>query len=176
MSRLKSDSELETARFRQAVYIEFCKNKSIPDHCGSQAGYERIIACFIEQLMLDHNSRSATLHGYVKVINTLFRLRHFDIPADLLDRTNMCFKIIHAREREENIARQRSPITRETSAALLDLAKKLIQLKLSLLTGSPSSESLACVALNMLRKRSQLSTSTNTLQVNVSLKPSSLLI
>ncbi len=47
MSRLKSDSELETARFRQAVYIEFCKNKNIPDPCGSQAGYERIVACFI---------------------------------------------------------------------------------------------------------------------------------
>jgi hypothetical protein len=36
----------------------------------------------------------------------------------------MCFEIIHAKEREENIARQRSPITRETFAALLDLAKK----------------------------------------------------
>ena len=27
MSRLKSNSELETARIRQAVYIEFCKSK-----------------------------------------------------------------------------------------------------------------------------------------------------
>ena len=104
MSRLKSDSELETARFRQAVYIEFCKNKNIPDPCGSQDGYERIVACFIEQLMLDHNSRSATVRGYVEAINTLFRLRHFNIPADLSDRTNMCYKIILAREREENIA------------------------------------------------------------------------
>ncbi len=74
--------------------------------------------------MLDHNSRSATVCGYVKAINTLFHLCHFDIPADLSDRTNMCFKIIHAREREENIARQRSPITREMFAALLELAKK----------------------------------------------------
>jgi hypothetical protein len=74
--------------------------------------------------MLDHNSRSATVRGYVEAINTLFRLRQFDIPADLSDRTNICFKIIHAREKEENIARQRSPITREMFAALLDLAKK----------------------------------------------------
>ena len=29
-SRLKSDSELETMRFRQAVYIEFCKSENIP--------------------------------------------------------------------------------------------------------------------------------------------------
>ena len=36
----------------------------------------------------------------------------------------MCFKIIHAREREENISGKQSPITRETFAALLDLAKK----------------------------------------------------
>jgi hypothetical protein len=36
----------------------------------------------------------------------------------------MCSKIILAREREENVARQRSPITREIYSALLDLAKK----------------------------------------------------
>ena len=90
MSRLKTDSELETARFRQAVYIEFCRNKNIPDPCGPEAGYERIVACFVEQLMLDHNSRSATVRGYVEAINTLFRLCHLDPPADLSDRSNMC--------------------------------------------------------------------------------------
>jgi len=125
MSRLKSDSELETARLRQAVYIEFCKNKNIPDPCGTQAEYwERIVACFIEQLMLNHNSCSATVCGYVEAINTLFHLRHFDILTDLSDRTNMCFKIIQAREREENIARQQSPITCEMFTALLEFAKK----------------------------------------------------
>ena len=124
MSRLKSDSELETARFRQAVYINFCKNKSIPDPCGDQPGYERIIACFVEQLMSDHNSCSATVRGYVEAINTLFRLRNFKSPADLSDRTNMCTKIIIAREREENVAKQRSPITREMYSTLLDLAKE----------------------------------------------------
>ena len=36
----------------------------------------------------------------------------------------MCYKIILAWEKEENIARQRSPISREMFAALLDLAKK----------------------------------------------------
>jgi hypothetical protein len=74
--------------------------------------------------MLDHNSCSATVCGYGEAINTLFHLRHFDIPADLSDHTNMCFKIIHTREREEDIAKQRSPITREMFAALLELAKK----------------------------------------------------
>ncbi len=125
MSRIKSDPELETTRFRQAVYINFCKAKNIPDPCGNQIGFERIIACFIEQLMLDHNSHSATVCGYVEAINTLFHLCYFDIPTELSDRANMCSRIILAREREENITRQRSPITREMFTALLDLAKKL---------------------------------------------------
>jgi hypothetical protein len=36
----------------------------------------------------------------------------------------MCEKIITAREKEENIANQRNPITRETFAALLDSARR----------------------------------------------------
>ncbi len=72
LSRLKSDSELETTRFRQAVYVNFIKNNHIPDPCGNEPGYERIIACFFEQLMIDQNSHSATVPGYVEAINTLF--------------------------------------------------------------------------------------------------------
>jgi hypothetical protein len=106
------------------VYINFCKAKNIPNPCGNQIGFERIVGCFIEQLMFDHNSRSATVRRYVEAINTLFCLCHFDIPADLSGRANMCSRIILAREKEENIARQRSPITREMFTALLDLAKK----------------------------------------------------
>ncbi len=82
MSRLNSDSELETTRFRQAVYINFASRNHIPDPCGNKQGYERIIACFIEQLMIDHNSRSATVRSYVDAINFLFRLRNFNVPAD----------------------------------------------------------------------------------------------
>ena len=124
MSRLKSDSELETTRFRQAVYINFARRNHISDPCGKEQGYKRIIACFIKQLMIDHNSRSATVCGYVDAINILFCLWNFDDPADLTDRSNMCYKIILAREREENIARQRSPISREMFIALLDQAKE----------------------------------------------------
>ncbi len=74
--------------------------------------------------MLDHNSRSATVRGYVESINTLFKLQNFDPPADLSDRTNMCTKIIVAREKEECIARQQSPITQEIYSALLNQASK----------------------------------------------------
>jgi hypothetical protein len=78
----------------------------------------------MEQLMLDHNSRSAMVRGYIESINTLFKLCNFDPPADLSDCTNMCTKIIVAREKEECIAWQRSPITREIYSALLDQASK----------------------------------------------------
>ncbi len=75
ISRLKSDSELETARFRQSVYNFFCKNKSIPTRPLWQSGwYERIIACFIKQLMLDHNSRSATLGKFKRTVKTVRQL------------------------------------------------------------------------------------------------------
>ncbi len=46
MSQLKSDSELETSRFRQAVYVNFTKNHCIPDPCGNEPGYEYIIVFF----------------------------------------------------------------------------------------------------------------------------------
>jgi hypothetical protein len=62
---------------------------------------------------LDCHSRSATIVGYALAINKLFELRSFPIPADLADKDNMMSKIIHAREREENIARHRSPLTKE---------------------------------------------------------------
>ena len=58
MSKLRSNSEIETTRFRQAVYLTFIKRHHIQDPCGSKPGYQRVVACFMEQLMLDHNSRS----------------------------------------------------------------------------------------------------------------------
>ena len=94
----------------------------IPDPCGPEPGYEFIVACFLEQLMNSHNSRADTVRGYVKAINILFELRDFDIPGDTSDKENLCSKIIHARECEEDIAKQRSPITKEMFAAMADKA------------------------------------------------------
>ncbi len=124
MSQLKCHSEIEIAKFRQAVYVNFTKKHCIPNPCENEPGYEYIIACFIERLMLDHNSRSKTVGGYVESINSLFRLCNLSIPANLSNRKNMCAKIITAREKEENIANQRNPITREMFAALLDFPRR----------------------------------------------------
>jgi hypothetical protein len=109
MSRLKQDSTFETTRFRQAVYLAVTTKMLMPDPCWPEAGYKRILACFIEQLMHNHYSRSATVCGYVKAIHSLFVLRSFQIPGDLTDRENMCTKIINVRESKENVAEQRSP-------------------------------------------------------------------
>ena len=93
------------------------------DPCGNEPGFERVAACFMEKLILDDNSRSTTIRGHIDAINKLFQLRNFKPPADLSDRTNMCARILFAREKEEDIARQRSPISREMFASLLEMAK-----------------------------------------------------
>jgi hypothetical protein len=87
LSGSKPDSEIETTQFGQAVYLRWAKNMKITDPCGAeQAGYKQIVARFIKNLMLDHNSCSATVRGYAKSINMFFRLCNFPIPADFLDR------------------------------------------------------------------------------------------
>ncbi len=113
IARLKQGASLETTRFRQAQFIKWCYQKLIPDPCGNEPGYERIVACFAENPMFDYNSHSATVQGYVESINKLFGLRNFPIPAALKDNENMVPKLIHACGREENIAKQQSPLTKE---------------------------------------------------------------
>ncbi len=113
IARLKQGASLETTRFRQAQFIKWCNQKLIPDPCGNEPGYERIVACFAENFMFDCNSCSATVQGYVESINKLFALRSFPIPADLKDKDIMVAKLIHAREREENISKQQSLLTKE---------------------------------------------------------------
>ena len=63
--------------------------------------------------MLDNNCRYKTVKGYVESINTLFKLRGFAIPIDLSDKQNTCTRLIDEIEREETIAKQRSPLTKD---------------------------------------------------------------
>jgi hypothetical protein len=113
LARLKQCSVIETEWFRQAQYLKWCKQKFIPDPCGNEPGYEQVVACFIEDLIIDCNPRSKTVLGYIQSINKLFEYRGLLIPADLSDRENLTSKLLHVREREETIARRRSPITKE---------------------------------------------------------------
>jgi hypothetical protein len=50
----------------------------------------------------------ATVQGYAKAVNTLFKLQFFSPPADLLDPTNMTAILINNLLKEEDIARQHS--------------------------------------------------------------------
>ena len=93
------------------------------DPCGPDLGYQRIVCCFLEQLMRDNNARSATVKGYMESINILFELRNLPIPAEPKDGNNICVKFCSALEKEENVARQRSPITKEMFARMISLGK-----------------------------------------------------
>ena len=121
LARLKQGSAIETERFRQAQYLKWCKQKFIPDPCGEEPGYELVVACFVENLIIDCNPRSKTLLGYIQSINKLFEYQGFLIPADLSDRENITSKLLHVREREETIARRRSPITKEMFVEIANL-------------------------------------------------------
>jgi hypothetical protein len=96
LAQLKQGSAMEIERFRQAQYIKWCKQKFIPNPCGSKPGYEQLVACFMKKLMLDCNSQSVTVQGYVQSINKLFEYCGLPIPADLSDKENISAKLLHA--------------------------------------------------------------------------------
>jgi hypothetical protein len=72
---------------------------------------------------MDCHSKSATVTNYALAVNKLFEMRKSPISADLADNTNMMSKIIHAREHEENIARQQSPLSKEMYVEMAKRAK-----------------------------------------------------
>ncbi len=122
LARLKQGLAIETEWFRQAQYLKWCKQKFIHDHCGNEPGYEQVVACFVENLILNCNPRSKTVLGYTQSINKLFENQGFPIPADLSNKENIASKLIHAQEREETITRRRSPITKEMFVEIANLA------------------------------------------------------
>ncbi len=105
IARLRNSSSIKTERFRQAQWLNWCQAKLISDPCGNEPSYKHIVVCFGQNLIMDFHSRSATVAGYALTIIKLFELRNNPISANLTDKDNMMSKIIHACEREENIAR-----------------------------------------------------------------------
>ena len=59
---------------------------SIPDPCGIEYGYQRIVAIWVKYIMVGINYynkdvlRSNTVRGYALAVNTLFRLRGYEPP------------------------------------------------------------------------------------------------
>ncbi len=62
--------------------------------------------------------QSATVQGYTKAVNTLFKLRSFAPPANLSDWNNMTAILINNMLREEDIVQQRAPLDNEIFAEL----------------------------------------------------------
>ena len=122
MSRSKASSDAETTRFWQACFINWCDTKHVPDPCGSEEGYERIACYFIKSLILTNNCRADTARGYADAINTLFDLRNFELPIEFSNKMNMVAKTIANLKKEEDVAKQRSPLTAEIFVHLKKLA------------------------------------------------------
>jgi hypothetical protein len=88
----------------------------ILDPCGHQKGYQHIVAIYIKYLMSGVNFRNkdylrlATIQGYATSINLLFRLRGMKAPVNTTNPNNMAGILINNLVKEEDIARQRSPL------------------------------------------------------------------
>ena len=97
----------------------------IVDPCGHQRGYQRIVAIYVGYLICGVNfrnkdyMRSKTIKGYATSINSLFALRGMKAPIVLSDPNNMAGILINNLIKEEDIARQRSPLDSSIYAELL---------------------------------------------------------
>jgi hypothetical protein len=112
MTKSQRGPDLETEATWQAHYIKWAKIFCIPDPCGYYKGFMRIVAIFIKyvQCGINYNNKqvlcSATVQGYARVVNNLFKLRSFSPIADLSDPNNMTAILLNNMLQEENIARQ----------------------------------------------------------------------
>ncbi len=65
---------------------------------------------------------SATVQGYAKAVNNLFKFRSFSPPADLFDLNNMMAILLNNILREEDITRQRALLDNKYFAELRQMA------------------------------------------------------
>ena len=106
----RRDKEIETEAARQSHYIFWCSIIGIPDTCGNEIGYQRIVAIYIKFVMCGINYynkdvlQSSTLRGYATAVNTLFQLRGYKQPTELSNPSNMPGIIINNLIKEETVA------------------------------------------------------------------------
>jgi hypothetical protein len=111
MAQSQRGPDLETEAAWQAHYIEWAKIFGILDPCGYYKGKLRIVAICIKyiQCSINYNNKqvlcSATVRGYTKAINNLFKLRSFSPLANLSNPNNMTAAFLNNMLREEDIAR-----------------------------------------------------------------------
>ncbi len=127
MSQLSKD--LQTEASRQSHYIAWCSIMSIPDPCGTEYGYQQIVAIWVKYIMFGLNYynkevlRSSTIKGYAMAVNTLFCLRGYKPPTNLSDKNNMPGIVINNLIKQEDVANQRAPLDNEIFAEINRAAK-----------------------------------------------------
>ncbi len=116
MAQSQRGPEIETEAARQAHYIKWVEIFGIPDLCGPFQGYQRIMAIYIKyvQCGINYNIKQvlclAMVRRYAEGVDTLFKLQKFSPPADLMDQNNMTAILVNNLLKEEDIARQQSPL------------------------------------------------------------------
>jgi hypothetical protein len=124
MAQSQRGPDLETEAARQARYIKWAKIFGISDPCDYYKGFIRIVAIYIKYVQCGINCNnkqvlwSATVQGYAKAVNNLFKLRSFSPPANLSNPNNMTAILLNNMLWEENIARQRAPLNNKIFAKL----------------------------------------------------------
>jgi hypothetical protein len=124
MAQSRRGPKIETEAAQQAHYIKWVEIFGIPDPCGPFQGYQRVLAIYIKfvQCGVNYNNKQvlclAMVQGYAEAVNMLFKLREFDPPADLTDQNNMTVILINNILKEEDIARQLSPLDSSIFAEL----------------------------------------------------------
>jgi hypothetical protein len=97
----------------------------VSDPCGHQRGCQRIVTIYIKYLMTGVNFRNkdflrlATVRGYASSINLLFKLQDMKPPINVVDPNNVSGILINNLVKEEDIARQCSPLDSAIFAELL---------------------------------------------------------
>ena len=125
ISRSKGDKEIETARARQAHYIKWSQVMNMPDPCGPDLGYQRVLAIYGKYVIHGANctnkefTRSKTLEGYFKAVNFLFEKRGFPAPVEFDNPQNVATMILNNLTSEEDVARRRSSITTPMYAEII---------------------------------------------------------
>jgi hypothetical protein len=115
MAQSQRGPDLETEAARHAHYIKWAEIFGIPDPCGYYEDFIRIVAIYIKyvQCSVNYNNKqvlhSATVQGYAKAVNNLFKLRSFSPPAELSNPNNMRAILLNNMLPEEDIARQCAP-------------------------------------------------------------------
>ena len=122
LSRL--DKTIETQAARQSHYIKWCISHSIPDPCGPDIGYDRIVAIYLKDVILGTNFYNydevcgMTACGDAEAVNILFQKRGFPQPVCFSEAGNVPAVIIVNLEKEQEIAPQKSPLDNRIFAQL----------------------------------------------------------